>query len=138
MLLYSILALAMSNIFSRTRAFATYQPIVLGFPFSLRPFLDPSLPLVANDLAIRITFAAIHLPNSPQAITRENIDKLRWTVLQGARLAKRQFAKRLDPHPKQRGLLLSSSYFMILDRLKCVLSLPLPCLSDAIPPLEAR
>ncbi|KAK4703467.1 hypothetical protein P7C70_g2755, partial [Phenoliferia sp. Uapishka_3] len=115
MLSYSILSIAVSNILKRLYPDAPYQPILIGFPMSLRRFLlsQPAL----SDIAIRITFGCVHLPRSPQATTEENYTSLRWAALTGARLASRQLQRMFDPSPKERKHFLASSYYMIMDRL---------------------
>lgn len=116
MLLFSILSIALANILAEHHPEAPYTPIVLGFPHSNRPYLDPSSSLATTqDLAIRLNFGCIQLPSLPQAEEKGN--RLRWTAVHGARLAKRQFTKRFDA--KDRSLYLAGAYFSILHRLLC-------------------
>ncbi|GAA5865685.1 hypothetical protein JCM1840_003218 [Sporobolomyces johnsonii] len=120
MLLYSILSMSLANAFAKIHPHEPYHPILIGFPFSVRPFLEPvatpsSDP--SSDCAIRITFGTIHLPNIPQEPTVENLEAVRATALRGARLAKQQFTSRLAPDRQSRSIFLASAYALILDRL---------------------
>ncbi|GAA5959294.1 hypothetical protein JCM21900_003918 [Sporobolomyces salmonicolor] len=120
MLLYAILSMSLANAFAKIHPHEPYRPVLIGFPFSARPFLEPvatpsSDP--SSDCAIRITFGTIHLPNIPQDPTVENREAVRATALRGARLAKQQFTKRLAPERQSRSLFLASAYALILDRL---------------------
>lgn len=87
---------------------------------SLRRFLVS--PSAVSDLAIRITFGSIHLPRVPLEPTLANADAIRFTALQGARLASRQFARRFDPAPHARKQFLAASYYLIMDRLLYVIN----------------
>lgn len=113
MLLYSILSIAIANVFAVEHLDKPYHPITIGMPYSNRPFLDPSAPNVASDLAIRLNFGCIQLPSLPQP--EEKGARLQWTAVQGARLAKRQFARRFAP--EDRTMYLAEAYFSILHRL---------------------
>ena len=73
MLLYSLISLSVARILARVHPAEPYHPVVLGFPFSARPFLQRSPPTrlggpsaacsdPATDCAIRITFGCIALP----------------------------------------------------------------------------
>uniref|UniRef100_A0A0K3CK65 Uncharacterized protein n=1 Tax=Rhodotorula toruloides TaxID=5286 RepID=A0A0K3CK65_RHOTO len=126
MLLYSLISLSLANVLKSAHPDAAYHPIVLGFPFSARPFLlprpadSPQQPCSdpSSDLAIRITFGSIHLPNLPLDPTnRSQADEIRQAALRGARLAKEQFAKRLAPDQTSRTVFLAGMYGLILDRL---------------------
>lgn len=110
MLLYSIIGMAISDQFS------TLDPdssVVIGFPFSLRPFLALSQPAV--DLAIRITFSAIHFPATPST---SDVKLLEQNVITHARLAKKQLARRLRKDSIARTQLLASSYLSNLNRMR--------------------
>ena len=134
MLLYSLISLSVARIFSRVHADKPYHPIVLGFPFSARPFLQRNpddlahAPLCsdpATDCAIRITFGCIALPALALDTTRTATDPaqralVRATVLRGARLAKAQFARLLSHGHTRRTVFVAGMYAMILDRLLCV------------------
>ncbi|BGP32439.1 hypothetical protein JCM10296v2_004220 [Rhodotorula toruloides] len=126
MLLYSLIALSLANVLKSAHPDAPYHPIVLGFPFSARPFLlsrpadSPQQPCSdpSADLAIRITFGSIHLPTLPlDPANRSKADEIRQAALRGARLAKEQFAKRLAPDQTSRTVFLAGMYGLILDRL---------------------
>ncbi|GAA5981682.1 hypothetical protein JCM11641_004213 [Rhodosporidiobolus odoratus] len=126
MLLYSLISLSVSNIFATGHPTAPYHPIILGFPFSFRPFLSReavSAPSVsssdpASDLAIRITFGQIHLPNLPLDPQNPNdATKIRQTAFRGARLAKEQFARKLAPDARSRSLFMAEAYSLVLKRL---------------------
>jgi hypothetical protein len=129
MLLYAMTSMALVRILAAAHPFEPYYPIVLGFPFSSRPFCDRqpdphiadetllgfSDPLV--DVALRIAFSQIHLPSVPLD-PRASGDRrqIRWQALQSARLAKRQFARMLEPEQLTRDLLHAEAYGRILDR----------------------
>ncbi|BGP40436.1 hypothetical protein JCM10449v2_004398 [Rhodotorula kratochvilovae] len=126
MLLYSLISLSVARIFARVHANEPYHPIVLGFPFSARPFLQrvpPFSPPTAcsdpsSDCAIRITFGCIALPSLPfDPSDPAQAPHIRAAALRGARLAKTQFAANLAPEPKARTVFLAGMYAMILDRL---------------------
>ena len=117
MLLYSCISLAVSDYLYRineARRHSNPLPIVIGFPCSCRPFLDPERPETATDLAIRITFGQIALPGEAVEI-KPGSKSLRFRLVQGARLAKRQFVQRFDP--SDRGFFLADTYMRTLDRL---------------------
>lgn len=113
MLLYSILSIVMANILSQQHPEAPYSPVVIGFPHSARPFLDSTSPGIANDLAIRLKFGYIQLPFVPQPEVKGK--RLSWSVLQGARLAKRQFTRRFSA--ENRSLFLAEAYFAMFHRI---------------------
>ncbi|GAA6000043.1 hypothetical protein JCM10207_006027 [Rhodosporidiobolus poonsookiae] len=125
MLLYSLISLSISCILATEHPTAPYQPVVIGFPFSLRPFLlsspSPDTPprvvsSPATDLAIRITFGQIHLPNSPLDPSDPDAGpSIRAAALRGAKLAKEQFRQRLDP--ERRSLFIAEAYSLVLQRL---------------------
>ncbi|BGO91741.1 hypothetical protein NBRC10512_006223 [Rhodotorula toruloides] len=126
MLLYSLISLSLANVLKLAHPDAPYHPIVLGFPFSARPFLlprpadSPQRPCSdpSSDLAIRITFGSIHLPNLPlDPNKRPQAEEIRQAALRGARLAKEQFATRLAPNQTSRTVFLAGMYGLILDRL---------------------
>lgn len=124
MLLYSILSTAVSSILARSHTPSTpYLPIVIGFPFSLRPFLSSSHPSTSHDLAIRITFGSIHLPFSPpfQAVDEKN---LRSIVARGGKFSSTQFKRKLEQGVRNRGQFLASSFIRISDQLRYVPSFP--------------
>ena len=144
MLLYSLISLTVARIFRRVHADKPYHPVVLGFPFSARPFLQRTPPPVdaaaaaddpahaprgssdpATDCAIRITFGCIALPALALDMTTTATDPaqralVRATVLRGARLAKAQFARLLSHEHTRRTVFVAGMYAMILDRLLCV------------------
>lgn len=140
MLLYSLISLSVARIFSRVHADEPYHPVVLGFPFSARPFLQRVPPPTAaaddlahaplcsdpaTDCAIRITFGCIALPALALDMTTTATDPaqralVRATVLRGARLAKAQFARLLSHEHTRRTVFVAGMYAMILDRLLCV------------------
>ncbi|GAA6028411.1 hypothetical protein JCM8097_007018 [Rhodosporidiobolus ruineniae] len=130
MLLYSLISLALSNIFSTLHPSKPYHPIILGFPFSFRPFLLPHLPPAptassavqhsdpSSDLAIRITFSQIHLPNlALDPADPEQKEHIKAAALRGARLAKKQFAERLAPEPATRSRFMAEAYSLVMQRL---------------------
>ncbi|GAA6052867.1 hypothetical protein JCM3770_004385 [Rhodotorula araucariae] len=126
MLLYSLISLSVSRIFARVHAREEYRPIVLGFPFSARPFLQRLPPFgppaacsdPASDCAIRITFGCIVLPSlALDAHDPAQAAHVRAAALSGARLAKAQFAANLAPVPMARTVFVAGMYAMILDRL---------------------
>lgn len=115
--MYAVVAMALSRIVERTRqgGTAAYQPIIIGFPFSLRPFLDVgSHPQTDADAAIRITFGSITLPFD--ACARGSAARVRRVVWRGARLATEQFKERFDP--AHRSSFLASAYLTNVDLFK--------------------
>jgi len=120
MLLYAMLATATANLFASLHPSDPYFPILVGFPFSARRFLEqPSSPSSdpSSDLAIRITFGSIQLPNLPLDATLANSEKVRSTIARTARLAKKQFERRLAPDVISRTVFLANSDFLNVDRL---------------------
>jgi hypothetical protein len=118
MLLYSILSTAVASILAQSHTPSTpYLPIVIGFPFSLRPFLSPSHPTTSNDLAIRITFGSIHLPFSPPFRTLDR-KTLRSKVAQAGNLASKQFRRKLEAGVRERGQFLASGFIRISDQMR--------------------
>ncbi|BGP16576.1 hypothetical protein JCM10213v2_004578 [Rhodosporidiobolus nylandii] len=126
MLLYSLISLNISNIFASEHPTAPYHPVILGFPFSFRPFLSreppisPSTPCSdpASDLSIRITFGQLHLPNLPLNPNDPSMEShIRAAALRGARFAKEQFVQRLAPEPERRSLFMAEAYSLVLQRL---------------------
>ncbi|KAM0752395.1 hypothetical protein T439DRAFT_379461 [Meredithblackwellia eburnea MCA 4105] len=120
MLSYAIMSIAVSNIISRVDPDAPYQPVLFGFPMSLRRVLVPLNPVTSADMAIRITFSTIHLPKSPHSLTKPTAEErewIRWTAVQNARLAARQFADKFDPEEGKRKEFFSTGYYLIMDRL---------------------
>ncbi|GAA5904036.1 hypothetical protein JCM6882_003806 [Rhodosporidiobolus microsporus] len=132
MLLYSLISLSISRILAAEHPSAPYHPVIIGFPFSFRPFLLPSPPSAppsssgaapthsnpSSDLAIRITFWQIHLPSLPLDPNDPSAEKeLRAAVMRGAKLAKRQFAERLAPEPEKRSAFIAEAYSLVLQRL---------------------
>ncbi|GAA5833902.1 hypothetical protein JCM9279_001656 [Rhodotorula babjevae] len=135
MLLYSLISLSVARIFNRVHTGKPYHPVVIGFPFSARPFLQRTPPPAAaaddpaheprcsdpaTDCAIRITFGCIALPSL--ALDSASVDPaqralVRSTVLRGARLAKVQFARLLSQEHTRRTVFVAGMYAMILDRL---------------------
>ncbi|GAA5868087.1 hypothetical protein JCM3774_001015 [Rhodotorula dairenensis] len=127
MLLYAMSSMSLARILATSHSAEPYHPVVIGFPFSSRPFADRqpaqhagclpsnSDPLV--DVALRITFSQIHLPSIPlDPRNPENSTQIRWQALQSARLAKRQFVRMLEPEALARDLLHAEAYGRILDR----------------------
>ncbi|GAA5978122.1 hypothetical protein JCM5350_007403 [Sporobolomyces pararoseus] len=126
MLLYSLISIATANFYSSHHPPDPYHPILIGFPFSARPLLerrrrrqtssttssDPS-----SDLAIRLTFTSIALPNLPLPINRTNVLAVKRAVLRGARLAKSQLSKRLAVDRLNRTIFLSGIDAINTDRL---------------------
>ncbi|GAA5877567.1 hypothetical protein JCM8547_007733 [Rhodosporidiobolus lusitaniae] len=132
MLLYSLISLSLSNLLSAAHPTEPYHPVIIGFPFSLRPFLlpSPASPIPASspslfsdpstDLAIRITFSQIHLPSLPYDLSSSDPlerRKIHAAALRGARLAKQQFAENLDPRPRERSRFLATGYALVVQRL---------------------
>ncbi|GAA5944137.1 hypothetical protein JCM3775_001076 [Rhodotorula graminis] len=135
MLLYSLISLSVARIFRRVHADKPYHPVVLGFPFSARPFLQRTPPPgaaaddpahaprgssdPATDCAIRITFGCIAMPalalDAPTDPAQRAL--VGATVLRGARLAKAQFARLLSQEHTRRTVFVAGMYTMILDRL---------------------
>lgn len=128
-------SMSLARILAAAHRCEPYHPIVLGFPFSSRPFCDRQpTPNVADetslaigfsdplvDVALRITFSQIHLPSVPlDPRASEDRRQIRWQALQSARLARRQFAQMLEPEPLTRDLLHAEAYGRILDRVLCV------------------
>lgn len=124
-------SMALVRILAAAHPSEPYHPIVLGFPFSSRPFCDRQpTPHVADeaplaighsdplvDVALRITFSQIHLPSVPlDSRASEDRRRIRWQALQSARLAKRQLARMLEPEHLTRDLLHAEAYGRILDR----------------------
>lgn len=124
-----MISMALVRILAAAHPSKPYHPVVLGFPFSSRPFCDRqptryvadesllgfSNPLV--DVALRITFSQIHLPSVPlDPRASKDRRQIRWQALQSARLAKRQFARMLEPEQLTRDLLHAEAYGRILDR----------------------
>ncbi|BGP55581.1 hypothetical protein JCM8202v2_003186 [Rhodotorula sphaerocarpa] len=128
MLLYAMASLALAPILARTHQNEAYRPVVLGFPFSSRPFCDPdpdrhepsrpapySDPL--TDVALRITFGQIQLPHCPLDLDDPaQASRVRAQALRSARLAKAQFAHMLSAEPLRRSLFHAEAYGRILDR----------------------
>ncbi|GAA5925856.1 uncharacterized protein JCM15063_005143 [Sporobolomyces koalae] len=120
MLLYSMLALATTNLLTSLYPFEPYHPVLVGFPFSARRFLEynpKTLSDPAADLAIRITFGSIHLPNLPLALDDADATTVCDAVMRNARLAKRQFDKRLAPDKLSRTIFLALADALNTDRL---------------------
>ncbi|GAA6012025.1 hypothetical protein JCM11491_000142 [Sporobolomyces phaffii] len=120
MLLYSMLSLATAKLFATCHPSEPYHPILVGFPFSARRFLErgptPSSD-PATDLAIRITFGSIHLPNVPLRLDDGDSNTVRAAVVRSARLAKRQFDHRLAADELSRTLFLAVADGLNIDRL---------------------
>ncbi|GAA5948095.1 hypothetical protein JCM3765_007107 [Sporobolomyces pararoseus] len=123
MLLYSMISIATANFYSSHHPPDPYHPILIGFPFSARPLLerqssnersttDPS-----SDLAIRLTFTSIALPNLPLTINQANTRVVRQAVVRGARLAKSQLSKRLAVDNLNRTIFLAGIDAINTDRL---------------------
>ncbi|GAA5820524.1 hypothetical protein JCM11251_003028 [Rhodosporidiobolus azoricus] len=127
MLLYALISLSISRVLASTRPSEPYHPVIIGFPFSFRPLLlrhaasadgetDQSDP--SSDLAIRITFSQIQLPNLPlNPADPSSAEAVRTAALRGARLAKKQFAERLAPDPYKRNVFMAEAYSLVLQRL---------------------
>lgn len=137
MLLYSLISLSLSNLLAAAHPDEPYHPVVIGFPFSVRPFLLPiisSSPLPpphsdpSSDLAIRITFSQIQLPFLPFPLpfplsSSANVDaaqRVKAAALRGAKLAKQQFAQKLSAETRTRGLFHAEAHSLVLQRLLCV------------------
>lgn len=129
MLLYSLISLSVARILARVHPAEPYHPVVLGFPFSARPFLQRSPPTrlggpsaacsdPATDCAIRITFGCIALPSiALEASEPAQRGQVRATVLRGARLAREQFRRLLSQEHTRQTVFVAGMYAMILDRL---------------------
>ncbi|KAM0791473.1 hypothetical protein ACM66B_005926 [Microbotryomycetes sp. NB124-2] len=113
MLLYSLLSIVLSNILSRLPDGCSLRPIVLGFPCSSRPFLDPARPETTTDLAIRITFGQIVLPCDVVKVGPGRTE-FRRKAISRARLAKQQFQQRFAV--EDRAFFLADTYMRTLDR----------------------
>jgi len=120
MLLFALFGLATAARLSRDTPVAEVPDVVFGFPFSLRPCLtgDGGIEGVPrSDTAIRIGFDSIHLPGEPPPPRGVDAARTRLLALRNARLAKRQFARRLAKDPASRTHLMAAQYFLILDRM---------------------
>ncbi|KAI5476945.1 hypothetical protein MNV49_007046 [Pseudohyphozyma bogoriensis] len=105
----------MSNILSKIHPSAPYTPVIISFPISIRRFLDPAVSPIETDLALRINFGYLVFPNLPQSV--DDVEKLKWSAVHGARLATRQFAKRFAPDATSRGQFHAHNHFHNMDRL---------------------
>ncbi|SCZ88171.1 BZ3500_MvSof-1268-A1-R1_Chr2-1g04236 [Microbotryum saponariae] len=118
MLLYSIMSIVVSRFFASATSSLGYRPLKIGFPSSIRPFLDPSLkakgPDFTSDLAIRLTFGHIALPFYDTEAQELCGERLKWRIFKGARLAKRQFDTRF--REQERGFFLADNYHRMLFR----------------------
>ncbi|SGY20739.1 BQ5605_C016g08136 [Microbotryum silenes-dioicae] len=118
MLLYSILSIVVSRFFASATSSLGYRPLKIGFPSSIRPFLDPSLRAKGSnfttDLAIRLTFGHITLPFYDTEAQELCGERLKWRIFKGARLAKRQFDTRF--REQERGFFLADNYHRMLFR----------------------
>lgn len=119
MMMYAIIAVALSNVLHRhgRTSQKLYQPIIIGFPFSLRPFLDiVKHPDVLSDAAIRITFGQIVLPFDP--CDHRSVKRLQKIVKRGATDATAQFARRFRPDERSRERFLASCHLTNADLLR--------------------
>lgn len=71
----------------------------------------------SRDTAIRIGFDSIWLPGGPPPLAGTDPARTRSLALRHARLAKRQFARRLAKEPAARTQLMAAQYLLILDRM---------------------
>jgi len=120
MLLYAMLATSTANLFATLHRSHPYRPILVGFPFSARRFLEKAFSPSSDpsfDLAIRITFGSIHLPNLPLDANSESSAIVRSAIARTARLAKKQFERKLAPDHTSRTVFLANSDFLNIDRL---------------------
>ncbi|GAA6060002.1 hypothetical protein JCM10212_001160 [Sporobolomyces blumeae] len=122
MLLYSMLSLSTANLLAALHPGEPYHPVLVGFPFSARRFLEhSSIPSSdpSSDVAIRITFGSIHLPSMPLDLDKDSVDReaVRRAAVRNARLAKRQFDRRLAPDPQSRTIFFANGWSLNMDRL---------------------
>ncbi|GAA5893662.1 uncharacterized protein JCM6883_003596 [Sporobolomyces salmoneus] len=133
MLLYSMIALATSNLFSSVHPSNPYHPILIGFPFSARPLLEKSTHPSSDpssDLAIRLTFTSIALPNFPLSLEKANSARVQTAILRGARLAKSQLSERLANDKVNRTISLHGVDGINTDRLLLRYEQPRPPWED--------